>query len=86
VKLHKLLGYRALRLAAGLGLVSLGLMMWGVVDPRPISLVIAMSVGQAFGTAAFAVYGLVVFVDLRRARVLAKAGASRPSDSPAQTK
>ena len=66
--------YRALRWAAVSGLVSLGLMVWGVIDPHPISLVIAMSVGQVLGTLALGVFVLVVLADLRRARVL--------SDSP----
>ena len=37
-------GYRGLRWAALAGVGSLALMIWGVVDPRPISLVIAMSI------------------------------------------
>jgi len=74
-------GYRALRWAALAGLVSLLLMIWGVVDPHPISLVIAMSVGQALGTAAFAVFCLVVINDLRRARIFSRI-ASRLSSAP----
>lgn len=69
-------GYRTLRVAAGAGLVSLALMIWGVLDPRPISLVVAMSVGQAFGTLAFLAYLVVVLSDLRRARVIAKRDAT----------
>jgi hypothetical protein len=67
-------GYRALRCAAVFGLLSLGLMVWGAIDPHPISLVIAMSVGQVLGTLAFGIFVLVVLADLRKARVL--------SDSP----
>jgi hypothetical protein len=75
------LGYRALRVAAVLALVSLGLMVWGVIDPRPISLVLAMTVGQALGTAAFGVFMLVVVNDLRRARIFS-AIATRLSSAP----
>jgi hypothetical protein len=62
-------GYRALRWSAVLALIALGLMVWGVVVPSPISLVIAMSIGQVFGTLSFAVFLVVVVNDLRRARV-----------------
>ncbi|HKU38092.1 MAG TPA: hypothetical protein VJR89_08095 [Polyangiales bacterium] len=60
---------RLLRLAAVCALLALGLMVWGVLDPRPIALVVAMSVGQALGTASFGLYALVVIADLRHARV-----------------
>ena len=60
---------RLLRVASVCALASLGLMVWGVLDPRPIALVVAMSVGQALGTASFALYGLRVIGDLRHARV-----------------
>lgn len=76
------LGYRALRFAAVFGLLSLALMLWGLVDPQPISLVIAMSVGQVIGTAAFVIYGLVVLTDLRRARVLDARDATHVSGEP----
>ena len=71
-------GYRALRMAALAGLLSLLLMVWGVLDPHPISLVLAMSVGQALGTVSFVVYGLVVLNDLRRARVLSTSRDAEP--------
>jgi peptidoglycan/LPS O-acetylase OafA/YrhL len=60
---------RALRIAAVCALLALALMMWGVLDPRPIALVIAMSVGQVLGTLSFGLYVLAVFVDLRSAGV-----------------
>lgn len=63
------LGYRALRWAAVAALVALSLMAWGIVDPKPISLVVAMTVGQALGTLSFAVFWLVVINDLRHSRV-----------------
>lgn len=75
-------GYRALRWSAVLGLIALGLMVWGVIVPSPISLVIAMSVGQLFGTLSFVVFLIVVVNDLRRARVFSD-DASRSSSAPA---
>ena len=65
-------GYRALRVAAVLALAALALMIWGVIDPNPIALFIAMSAGQALGTLSFIVFGLVVLNDLRRARVFSE--------------
>ena len=77
---------RLLRIAAVCALLSLALMVWGVLDPRPIALVIAMSVGQALGTLSFALYALVVIADLRHARVFGDVklyfGTKKPDDSP----
>ena len=79
-------GYRALRWAAITGLLALILMVWGVIDPHPISLVVAMSVGQALGTLSFAVYWMVVFNDLRRSRVFSgfvtRLSSMRPPPPP----
>ena len=78
---------RALRWAAICALLALALMVWGILAPSPISLVIAMSVGQALGTASFAVFCLVVFVDLRRAQVFTKLAerlSTRPPRPPAE--
>lgn len=74
-------GYRALRWAAIAGLLSLALMVWGVIDQHPISLVVAMTVGQALGTASFAVYWMVVLNDLRRSHVFSNL-ATRLSSLP----
>jgi hypothetical protein len=68
----------ALRAAAVAALLALALMVWGILDPHPISLVIAMSVGQALGTASFLVFLGVVVVDLRRANVFSR-WSMRPS-------
>ncbi len=73
--------YRLLRLAAVVALAALALMVWGIFDPHPISLVIAMSVGQALGTLSFGVFGFVVYLDLRRARVFSSM-AARFSTAP----
>jgi hypothetical protein len=80
------LGYHALRWAAAAELVALGLMVWGVLDTRPIALVVAMTVGQALGTAAFGVFCLVVFNDLRRARVFADIATRLSSKPPPPSK
>jgi hypothetical protein len=57
-----------LRIACVVALVALGLVVWSVVDPRPIPVVMAMSLGQVLGTLSFAAYGVVVLADLRSRR------------------
>ncbi len=46
-------------------LVALGLMVLGIVFPRPILLVLAMSLGQLFGTLSLALYLLAIVLDLQ---------------------
>ena len=60
------------RAAAVLALIGLALFVWSVLDPRPVPVVVAMSVGQGIGTVSFLLYLLAVYLDLRRARVLGK--------------
>ncbi len=61
-------GSRALRLSAALTLVALGLMAWSMLEPTPLPVMLAMTVGQAIGSAAFAIYLYVVVRALRRER------------------
>ena len=46
-------------------LVSLGLMVIGIVFPKPLLLVLAMSLGQLFGTLSLALYLLAIVLDLQ---------------------
>jgi hypothetical protein len=46
-------------------LVSLGLMVMGIVVPKPLLLVLAMSLGQLFGTLSLALYLLAIVLDLQ---------------------
>jgi hypothetical protein len=55
-----------LRGAAILTLIALGLMVWSMLDPTPLPVMLAMTLGQALGTFAFALYGFAVWKDLRR--------------------
>jgi hypothetical protein len=57
---------RLLRAACVLALVGLASMTWSLFDPRPIPVIVAMSIGQAIGTLSFLVFGVVVVRDLRR--------------------
>jgi hypothetical protein len=57
-----------LRISAVLTLLALALMCWSLLVPTPLPVMVAMSAGQALGTLAFLIYGIVVFKDITRAR------------------
>jgi hypothetical protein len=46
-------------------LVALGLMVLSILSPKPIYLVLAMSVGQGLGTLSLALYLLAIALDLQ---------------------
>jgi hypothetical protein len=48
--------------------MGLALFVWSLVDPRPIPVILAMSVGQALGTLSFLAFLGVVVYDLRAAQ------------------
>jgi uncharacterized protein (DUF2062 family) len=52
--------------ASILTLLALALMVWSVLVPTPMPVLIAMSLGQVLGTAAFGLYLWVVVFDLIR--------------------
>jgi peptidoglycan/LPS O-acetylase OafA/YrhL len=56
----------ALRVSALLTLIGLGFMVWSMIEPTPLPVMLAMSVGQALGTLAFGIYLYVVVHALRR--------------------
>ena len=58
-RLHKLV-YASCILA----LVAIALMVWSVLDPRPLPVVVAMSVGQAIGTLSLLLYGIAALVTI----------------------
>ncbi len=68
---------KLIRLSCWMTIVSLILMVWSIFDPTPIPIIFAMIVGQAIGTGAFALYLGAVYLDLRRARVLADTDRGR---------
>jgi hypothetical protein len=57
-----------LRVSAVLTLIGLALMVWSMLVPTPLPVMLAMSVGQAVGTTAFAIYLVIVVRQLRRER------------------
>lgn len=58
----------ALRASAALTLIALALMVWSMAVPTPLPVMLAMTAGQAVGSAAFAIYLFVVVRTLRRER------------------
>jgi hypothetical protein len=52
--------------ASILTLVALALMVWSVVQPTPLPTILAMSLGQLFGTVAFGMYLFAIVIDIRR--------------------
>jgi hypothetical protein len=57
-----------LRISGALTLLGLALMVWSMLVPTPLPVMLAMTVGQAVGTLAFALYLFVVIRDVRRDR------------------
>jgi hypothetical protein len=57
-----------LRWSALLTLVGLVLMVWSMLQPTPLPVMLAMTIGQLVGTTAFGLYLYVVLRELRRER------------------
>lgn len=56
------------RISAALTILGLAFMVWSLLVPTPMPVMLAMSVGQAFGTTAFMLYLTAIVIDLRRVR------------------
>ena len=63
--ISKLTIRRLVVVSAVMALVSLGLMVVSIVFPNPLLLVLAMSLGQLFGTTSLALYLLAIVLDLQ---------------------
>lgn len=59
------------------GLIGLALMSWSLFDQGWIPVMAAMSVGQGIGTLSFALFLVIVIIDLRKAEF-------RPSLPPSE--
>ena len=59
-------------------LVALDLMVAGIVFPRPLLLVLAMSLGQLFGTISLVLYLLAIVLDLQGIGEHEELGARQP--------
>jgi hypothetical protein len=58
--------FRLTRVACVLALIGLVMMVYSILSPRPLPVILAMSVGQMFGMAAVACYVLAILVDMAR--------------------
>jgi hypothetical protein len=56
------------RLACMLTLAALGIMVYSVVVPKPMPIILAMSVGHLVGASGFACFFLAVVIDAGRSR------------------
>jgi hypothetical protein len=56
---------RILVASCAFALLALGLMTWSLFDPKPIPVVVAMSVGQMLGTLSLVAFVYVVAMDWR---------------------
>jgi len=59
-------------------LVGLALMVWSVLVPKPVPVVIGLSIGQGLGVLGFALYALIVVIDLWKARILDVPPSAKP--------
>jgi hypothetical protein len=60
---------RVLRAACVLAVVALALMVWSVLEPTPMPVLVAMSVGQILGTLSLLALLVVVVADMRKAHL-----------------
>ncbi len=63
--ISKLTIRRLVLISAIATIVSLGLMVVSILFPHPLLLVLAMSLGQLFGTSSLALYLLAIVLDLQ---------------------
>jgi hypothetical protein len=59
-------GSLMLRLSAVLTLFGLAFMVWSMMEPTPLPVMLAMTVGQGLGTTAFAIYLFIVIREIVR--------------------
>ena len=59
---------RLVDIACVLALAGLGLMVWSVLDPRPVPVFIAMSLGQAAGTLSLVLFLVALVLGLTRGK------------------
>ena len=78
--LHRWPVHGLLRFACWLGLAALGLFAFPIVEPRPLPVILAMSLGQLMGAVAFICYLLAVLTDAARTPP-AEMPAATPSDA-----
>jgi hypothetical protein len=76
---HSVTAVLALRASAVLTLIGLGLMVWSIVQPTPLPVMLAMSVGQGLGTISLATYLLAIALVGALACTTARAQTADPA-------
>jgi hypothetical protein len=71
---------RVLLASCAFALVAVGLMIWSLFDPRPIPVIVAMSVGQVLGTLSLAAFVYVVVADWRAQVARARAQVAQATE------
>lgn len=71
-----------LQIAAVFTLIGLAFMVWSMFVPTVWPVILAMSVGQGFGTLAFGAYLFVVLRDIRRQMKAKKISAGNTGQIP----
>jgi hypothetical protein len=59
-------------------LVALGLMAWSEIVPKPLPVIVAMTVAQGIGTLSLVAFAWVVVSDIRTARKRARESERPP--------
>ncbi len=72
---------RLLATACAFALLAVALMIWSLFDPRPIPVVVAMSMGQVLGTLSLLVFVCVIVADWRAQLAQTKAEPALPLKS-----
>jgi polyferredoxin len=70
---------RRVAMACVFALIALGLIVWSLVDPAPLPVIGAMTVGQIIGTLSLLFFFFAIVADLRTAAVEVAPG---PPDAP----
>jgi hypothetical protein len=58
------------KVAAALALLGLALVTWSVVSPRPVPVLLAMTLGQLVGGTSLLLFAIAVLADLQVDRAL----------------
>ena len=71
---------KRMRISCYLALVALAMIAWSLVDPAPLPVIGAMSVGQAIGTGSLAFFLYAIAADLWPALKSVRARAEEPTE------
>jgi polyferredoxin len=67
-------------------LVALALIVWALVHPKPLPVIVAMSVGQIIGTISLLLFLGSIALDLRSRYKITQRGQKTPTPPPSSSK